>query len=118
VSAELLRRAATVLRERAKSATGGPWTSAINDPEMCAVDAPSGRALVDVLLGDTDDRDAHPQADADAEYIALMHPPVALFLADLFDEVADSVEQEGGIVQDSTTAGTIDVARAILREPT
>ena len=45
-----------------------------------------------------------------------MHPPVPLALADLLDEVADSVEQDGGIIQDSTTEGAVAVARAILRE--
>jgi hypothetical protein len=54
----------------------------------------------------------------DMAYIALMHPPVALALADLLQEFAESVEQEGGIVQDSATAGGITVARVVLREDT
>jgi hypothetical protein len=110
MSAALLRRAAKVLRERAEGATDGPWTAATDDPEMCAVDAPSGRALVDVLLGDSDDRDEHPQADADAAYIALMHPPVAIALADWLQ--AETPWVDGGHVP----VMALRVARAILRE--
>jgi hypothetical protein len=47
----------------------------------------------------------------------LTDPAVFAALADMLGEVAESLEQDGDVVQDSTTAGAVTVARAILREP-
>jgi hypothetical protein len=64
--------------------------------------------------------------EPDADYIALMHPPVALALADLLDQVARHVdariaaEQRVGLapgeIQQVDEIRAVDVARAILRE--
>ncbi|MFD5564500.1 hypothetical protein [Kitasatospora griseola] len=51
-----------------------------------------------------------------AEYIALMHPGVGLAVAALLAEEADSVSQDGGVVQNSTTEAALAIARAILGE--
>ena len=77
MSAETLRRAATVLRERAEKATPGPWRMVgefLNDTE---------RAYV------VPERDDHyvcaggsPDLDDDSPYIATMHPGVGLALAE------------------------------------
>ncbi|MFI1677020.1 hypothetical protein [Streptomyces sp. NPDC020607] len=48
-----------------------------------------------------------------AEYAAAMDPTVGLALAKALGEAAASVEQDGGIVQDSTTEALLDVARSI-----
>lgn len=116
-AAETLRRAAALLRERASAATPGPWTCNADDPEMVAVDAPPGRALVDVLLGSTDTREHYPQATADAEYISLMHPPVALLLAAVLDTTAEEYEGvPSPSLADQMYAADLALVRAILRE--
>jgi hypothetical protein len=117
VSAELLRRAAKELREHAE-----PIRPASPSEDWCFEYAHAAIRHVERNV----DLDINPCPDHgndhgmfgrySGRYVALMHPPVGLFLADLFDEVADSVEQEGGIVQDSVTAEAVAVARAILRE--
>ena len=84
-----LRRAASVLRERAGNATPGPWTSSRTDAgaRYSALVAPTKHpdrrgacwdydpAYGGCLVGES-------LIAADREYIALMHPPVALALAD------------------------------------
>lgn len=116
-ASKTLRRAAALLRERASAATSGPWTYNTDDPERVAVDAPPGRALVDVLLGSTDTREHYPQATADAEYVALMHPPVALLLAAVLDTTAEEYEGVPSLtLADQMYAADLALARAILRE--
>lgn len=79
--AELLRRAAQKLREHAERATAGPWVSErafstwFVTPDYADTTA-SGNVS---RLKSTQRRDA--------EYIALMHPPVALALAEWLDSV-------------------------------
>lgn len=117
MSAELLRRAAKLLREHAL-----PIKPASIAESWCFEYA--HYAIRHVERNVDLDIDPCPDHGHDhgmfgrysGRYIALMHPPVALALADLLDECAESVEQEGGIVQDSTTVGCVDVARAVLRE--
>lgn len=121
MSAETLRRAAKRLRGYATMLPGAladrPWRVVQSDSEnMNGVAACSDHGDVEPTRACDacwDMVTPHWQA---ARYVALMHPPVALFMADLLDEFADSVEQEGGIVQDSATAGAVNVARAVLRE--
>lgn len=91
MSAELLRRAAAKLRTYAPHATRGPWT-------------PADDGLVwSELIGDPVSGSVELE---DAEYIALMHPPVALALAEWLDAH-----------RDSPCSHALGVARAILREP-
>ncbi|MFD5697486.1 hypothetical protein [Streptomyces lasiicapitis] len=59
-------------------------------------------------------RDSHPgMRTRHGQYAAAMDPTTGLALAHALDETADSVEQDGGIVQDSTTDALLDVARTI-----
>jgi hypothetical protein len=109
MSAELLRRAAKVLRDHATEAIGGEWVSL--DAGDRLISTTDDGASYEYILSEEPAR--HGET---ADYIALMHPPVAHAMADLLDEVAESVEQDGGVIQDSTTAGAVDLARAILRE--
>ncbi|MGQ4350485.1 hypothetical protein [Streptomyces sp. SAS_275] len=48
-----------------------------------------------------------------SQYAAALHPAVGAALAQALDETADSVGQEGGLVEDSTTEALLDTARAI-----
>jgi hypothetical protein len=119
VSAELLRRAAEVLRLRADSATAGPWVATWQGQDLrLHQGGDPGEWVAEWGYTVAPHRpESYDEVDrADPDYIALMHPPVAHAMADLLDEVAESVEQDGGVIQDSTTAGAVDLARAILRE--
>jgi hypothetical protein len=125
MSAELLRRAAKVLREHAEGATPGPWSHVDHGPKPSAFMG-CGHVITDgegieggEIAGPTGDlypRGVYSPFE-DMAYIALMGPPVGQALAALLDDLADSLDQDGGVVQDSGTAGAIDIARAILREP-
>ena len=85
--AERLRAAATRLREVAADATTGPWSVTrehLTHPEAGAdVRGAGGRWVAS-------DCDGYQGGclPADADYIAMMHPPVALALADWLDSEA------------------------------
>jgi hypothetical protein len=115
MSEELLRRAATKLREQARDTQQDhPW---------CPV---SLRASIRHMNRNVDlDIDCPVHGDEwcgepgryDGEYIALMHPPVALALADLLDAHADAAEQwpTHNDTPDKALSALI-LAREILRE--
>lgn len=77
MSAELLRKAATILRERAEAATVAPW-EAFADGLVWA------DRLGDPVSGST--------LTEDSDYIATMHPGVGLALADWLDVEAYHIE--------------------------
>jgi hypothetical protein len=120
MSADLLRRAAKVLRERAEAVGARPesWeVYTLPAGPACSYVAHSGdpqmAGVADVMWPDA------------GEYIALMHPPVALAMASWLNEMAERgdayVERYGARYgpQDATTSGwshAISVASAVLRE--
>ncbi|MEN3123244.1 hypothetical protein [Janibacter sp. LM] len=75
MSAERLRQAATVLRERAEAATPGPWKADRRG-------GVTGRfeGMTEVISESTD--------QVHADYIATMHPGVALVVAESLDNTA------------------------------
>ena len=85
MSAELLRRAATILRERAEAATPGPWKQTdgfrSHDDDRAYV-VPTGREVHYVCAGGV------LGVDEDAPYIATMHPGVGLAIAKWLEDVA------------------------------
>lgn len=84
MSAEKLREAAAVLRERAGNATPGAWTNAhLGHVVDMAVPRPATGAPFAVCHGD-----GFAPNTANATYIAMMHPGVGLALAGWFDEEA------------------------------
>lgn len=102
MTSDILRRAAARLREAAASATPGPWKV---DGDLQAVKAANG---ITIAYDDECEMD-------DGRYLALMHPPVALALADLIDVAlpyADMNRPESFPVYVKALAA----ARAILRE--
>jgi hypothetical protein len=134
MSAGLLRRAAAKLRDAA--------AAALADPEerwMVDQSAEDGLVLASYMPGDVHgdgtistsciayfaypgDKDAraHHTAFGVASYAALLHPPVALALADLLDYSArwfEKAEYDGYEYDDTEALPVIAVARAILREP-
>lgn len=126
MSADLLRRAAKVLREHAENATPGPWIAAeqTSDGQNFVGTVVKGTGpAVSIEVGSHDGNwtlDLDRQT-ADATYLALMHPPVALALAHWLDAEAESASRfeldtglSGAVVLEAT--GAVRVARAILRE--
>lgn len=121
-NAAILRRAASLLRERAGNATPGPWSCANEhellgpeaDPAWCISQMKPGYETMsptDGYVGDLagvwcDDRESCP----DGDYIEMMHPPVALALADWLDD-----EAVRGLGRADNVAAYA-VARAVLRE--
>jgi hypothetical protein len=111
MSAETLRKAAALIRERAPHASDSPWT----------VDArPDGRTWID----QPEDRHAISMhgMPANAEHIASWHPAVALAVADWLDTVAawelcDALMGESFVGPCADTAKVaLTVARAYLGE--
>ena len=108
--AEELRHAATIIRERADAATPGPWKHMCLGSEGCTTIRDSGtirergRGRV-AMHGWKDWKADH----ADADFVAMMSPPVALLLADLLE---DEARLEFGAVPDTPLL----LARAILGE--
>lgn len=113
MTADLLRRAAAKLREHASAASASPWVA-----EADGLVWPP--RIGDPVSGSTEVEDA--------EYIARMHPPVALALAELLDHLADDVSdagdrtEPGGLVRNEYGSIRFDwtaaakLARAVLRE--
>lgn len=122
MSAELLRRAAKVLREHAERATEGPWNaSPVDSPDGIVTSAvysfvhPTGTTDSEVIGAVRKTRGGGLRRANDARYIALMHPPVALALAELLDLKADCAGTWPGDMT-VTDRAALAVARAILRE--
>ena len=106
MSADILRRAAKTLRQRVAELPARVQSEWVQDSSE--IYAEPAHEWVGETLQDG--------GDEIASYVVLMHPPVGLAVAALLDDFAESLDQELGIVQDSGTAGAIDIARAILRE--
>ena len=88
MSAGTLRRAATLMRERAEAATEGPWTR--GDIDRFA----EGPFTVD--YADVEPNVCGGIDPADAEHIASWHPAVALAVADWLWETANLIEVHAG----------------------
>jgi hypothetical protein len=119
VTAGLLREAAAVLRERAAAVHPGPWTQGANyggvvaalqhDGRERCLDEGERRAYGGCLIGESMDSSAQA-------YVALMHPPVAVAVADLLDAhsaVVDGLNGSCGCYQCQPLNA---LARAVLRE--
>ena len=113
--AEELRLAARLLRERAGTATPGPWQHMCLGSEGCLVLRTSG-TLRERGHGRVA-RFGHKEwkADhADAEYVASMHPAVALAVADLLDKIAWMGELDADMLSRVGCDEAIAIARACL----
>lgn len=128
MSDDLLRRAAAKLREHAEKASVSAWA----EPERDDNPGDEGWWIHNGRQGMSEYAVAvtplySPRAEADARFIALMCPPVALALADLLDEHARGVDARiqaerhvgvpEGTIQDHEERFGLTLARAILREP-
>lgn len=124
MSAEVLREAAKVLRERAQAASPGPWEASISDSDhskyefSCSVITEDVADLVcgfDALwrIGGNE-RHGRDDGRHDAAYIATVSPPVGLALADWIDSVADMARKRGVKKFARGYKSALDVADAIL----
>ena len=112
MSADILRRAAALLREKSEKATPGPWLHERN----------LGRLPANTVLGPVRGvgRDLPVTLDAlgrDAAFIATMHPGVGLALADWLDWTFD--QGHSGDMDDNgcdECRPALAVARLILGE--
>lgn len=92
MSSEILRRAATLMRERAVDATPGPWKAwqqhgrDYTDEGWSQVGVKSQTRDVALTYPTGFDHDCH---EDDAAHIASWHPAVALAVADWLDAVAE-----------------------------
>ena len=104
MTADRLRQAARVLRERAEAATPGPWLTHDEDGDPYIAPPATGALLIT----------AHPLevARANAAYIATMHPGVGLALADWLEAQADLSER--GYTQDPRYLAALALADLIL----
>jgi hypothetical protein len=122
-SADLLRRAATKIRDTAQAATPGPWRYEVGKWRTVVYGD-----VVHPLLGDR-----VPQAvgasvigEGNADHIALWHPGVTTLVADMLEDAADNAEiiGPGGFLIPDHNHVVIEVsieyatalARAILGE--
>lgn len=106
MSAAILRRAASVLRERAANATSGPWAPMRSGAVAGTM---QGSKIMETVAhtfpgGNGPKHNAH--------YIALMHPGVGLALADWLDFEAKWLDGRPRY----TEGLAIAVARAVLGE--
>ena len=127
MSAETLRRAAKLLRERAEAVPPAPWE--VTNPNEGTEYLPLWEVTNDEFNNPTDgdspglgvviDTGGREEAD----YIALMHPPVALALAEWLEAAAVALDANYGaeadllaeIDDDQTAQHAVIVARAVLR---
>ena len=117
MSADRFREAAALLRGRAKAATPGPWERSTHY-RYKIVGPPPGY----VTIGHVDPLSSASRPDrlsaviestngSNGDYIAMMHPPVALALADWLDHAAEASDY-GEVWPD--TREPLAVADAIL----
>jgi hypothetical protein len=138
-AADLLRRAATKLRETAHEVPAyfaQPWHSVYTDSEsltgirVCENHEPPADLTAEQGVNWACDACEYFETYREglAAYAALMHPPVALALADLLDRAADAIPgleslANTGRMTEPHLAHLADLlafrqlARAVLREP-
>jgi hypothetical protein len=88
MSAELLRRAAALMRERAGTLPAGPWRTSGNSDDQSFVQDAEQLLDVEVHVSDGYYSDFAGTVRA-AEHIASWHPAVALAVADWLDYQAN-----------------------------
>lgn len=116
MSADILRRAAALMRERAEAATDGGYGWRLGDlPGANEVWANRDAAGWDAFMVATTTTRLNPnpgaRGHADAQHIASWHPGVALAVADWLDIAADALCDE-----DVTYPEALAVARTYLGE--
>jgi hypothetical protein len=118
MSADLLRQAATLLRERADAAPPGPWHAEWFGQEYVVLD-PTGDSVIESTYVVSDNGIAgYRREDCGhvEDYIATMHPGVGHALADWLDVNAREWGDDETDWTDPLLAAPVAVARAVLGE--
>lgn len=110
MTAETLRRAAALMRERAEAATPGPWD------DTAPSDWASGEESWVWSESGTNVCITHEGDDPDATHIASWHPAVALEVASLLMTLADFMDEGEPLPDDLVDAHGAGIARAYLGE--
>lgn len=123
MSAETLRRAAALMRERAEAATPGPWEFRPRRGFQSVSDSPATIGFVDTAGYFVMLREGMWATENDMSYVASWHPAVALAVADWLDATAARIDagrdpQHGGRRNHSWRGSreALAVARAYLGE--
>lgn len=118
--AAVIRRAAELMRERARSATQGPWERAGDAGEIAKSYHPNfvafwrGEYLAGVCdTGDGSDA-VFNQAARDARYIASMHPLLGAALADLLGTIAGMADLDPDLMGRVGCDEVLNIARIYL----
>lgn len=115
MSAETLRRAAALMRERAEAATSGPWSVGPYHQLTSVLTEDGGLTIASVGAPH------HPFVRADADHIASWHPAVARAVADWLDRKAERAEDmwltHGQQMRGPEWLDALAVARAYLGDP-
>lgn len=101
MSAEVLRRAASLMRERAEVATPGPWTPQVGI--IVSNPGPNAKYVADCY-------DEPGGSVADAAHIASWHPAAALAVADVLSLAADHAAGRG-----NACGSCVEFAEAVAR---
>jgi len=117
--AERLQDAEDVVRAAIARASEAPWCARRTPPGL-----PEGVTGLEFVVGGRHGADSVARtgpagnvlAAGDARYIALMDPEVGRAVLAVLTETRESVEQEGGIVEDSLSQAALDLADALLRD--
>lgn len=128
--AETIRRAVDLMRKRAAEATPGPWSRPLNTRNKAVVTAPLPEGERGTYVGGVDrttgerERCCVVQANTlsngqhfrkrsgrDLEYIAALHPTVALLLADTWDAIADDMGDEEVTERGAAGVGVLVLGR-------
>ncbi len=116
MSAEVLRRAAASMRERAEAATPGPWIVDVDCPHIVMHPDKPGFSWDGTAVTAIQEDDFGLTDPADAGHIASWHPLVALAVADWLDDTArvwEAFDADPDFVQDEPA---LAVARAYLAD--
>lgn len=115
MSADLLRRAAVKLREHAEAVKPGPWEV---DHEGMWFELRSRATFRYDYEADLTDVHSPDDTWPLFDYFAMLHPPVALALAELLDAYAEWFELPPFTsFKNGVRERYVAVAREILREP-
>lgn len=114
VSAEVLRRAAALMRERAEAACPGRWVALVDGVYVGPEWDDNGWLSYDAqVVEDYENQRAEPAPDM--EHIASWHPAVALAVADWLAAVANDQNVDFDLVNGEGFSA-LAVARAYLGE--
>lgn len=103
--AQTLRRAAEKARTLASMATEGPWGTGKSGMSVW-VESATG----DLFVADTGDR-GNEFAEADAAFIAAVHPGVMLAVAGMWDAVADGMGDDEVVERGVAGVGVLVLGR-------